>query len=186
MLIAMLIVASLGASDPDGVVATAPATTVNLDASFRPTPPSLDGAAQAAAPHGLSTDEQISRWLESRAPHESQSFPEADLALEDDRKVHGEFSVSIGTGGYRDYDAAVSLPIGENGRLDLRVRQTENGYPYGRYGYGYGYDSLGFNDGGHAFPGQRPGAAAEFETGPGRADGPLRRRAPGPAGQPGP
>ena len=34
-----------------------------------------------------------------------------------------------GAGGYRDYAAAVSLPIGESGRLDISVRQVENGYP---------------------------------------------------------
>ena len=173
MLIVMLIAASLGASDPDGVVATAPATTVDLGASVGPTGSSVTGAAQAAAaPHGLSTDEQISRWLAARAPSEGQSFPEADLAMEDDREMHGEFSVSVGTGGYRDYGAAVSLPLGEKGRLDLRVRQTENGYPY--YGR-YGYDRHWLDDGGYAFPGQsRPGAAVEFESRLGRPDGPTR------------
>lgn len=179
MLIAMLIAASLGMGDPDGVVATAPATTIDLDASFRPAPTSVAGAAQAAAPHGLSTDEQIARWLASRAPNEGQSFPEGDIALDDDRKVHGEVNVSVGTGGYRDYGAAVSMPIGEKGRLDLRVRQTENGYPYGRHGYGY--DFLDVDDGSYAYPGQRSGAAAEFESRLGRPDGPVRHRASGPA-----
>lgn len=162
MLIAMLIVASLGTSDPDGVVATAPATTVDLDASVGPTGSPVTGAVQAAPPHGLSTDEQIARWLAARAPNEGQSFPEADFAEEDDRKMHGEVSVSVGTGDYRDYGAAVSLPLGEKGRLDVSVRQTENGYPY--YGR-YGYDRHWLGDRGYAFPGQsRPGAAAEFEN----------------------
>ena len=45
--------------DPDSVVATAPATPVDLGATAAPEAPSLGGAGQSAgAPHGRSTDQQ--------------------------------------------------------------------------------------------------------------------------------
>jgi hypothetical protein len=157
--------------DPDAVVATAPATSVALDATAGPVAPPVGAAAQSAQPHGLNTDEQIAQWLAARAPVETRSG-DAEF-WRDDRKPHGEVSVGFGTGGYRDYGAAVSLPLGESGRLDIRVRQVENGYPYG-YGYGrsYGYEP-GFDDGGYAFPGaDKPGAAAEYESRLARPGGP--------------
>jgi hypothetical protein len=165
---ALLVAAALSASGPDdqdGVVATAPATPVVLDATQAPVAPTVEGAAQQAAPHGLTTDQQIDRWLEARDPG---ATPYADGQLEprDDRKMHGEFTAGIGTGGYRHYGAAVSMPLGENGRLNLSFTQVENGfYGYG-YGYGRGYDPIRpyFDDSGYVFPGRsEPGRAWEYE-----------------------
>ena len=149
---ALILAATLLAADPDGVVATAPATTVDLDAVARPVAASTAGATQNAVSHGLTTDQQIDRWIAARSTAE-KPWGEASGEAPDDRKMHGEVSFGIGTGGYRDYGVAVSLPLGENGRLDLRYRQVENGYPYGGYGYGRGYDDLYFDDSGYAFPG---------------------------------
>ncbi len=160
-----------GEPEPDGVVATAPATPVALDGG--PAAPVIGGAPQAAAPHGLDTDEQIARWLAARSA-ETGARDESPIWRDaDDRKLHGEFNVGFGTGGYRDYGAAVSLPIGENGRLDLSVRQVENGYPH-PYGYGYrpGFDPY-FDASGYAFPGRsEPGAALDYERRVSRPDGP--------------
>jgi hypothetical protein len=53
--------------------------------------------------------------------------------------MHGMVEAGVGTGGYRSYGAAVSMPIGENGRLDLAYREGRNepwGYGYEAYGYG--------------------------------------------------
>ncbi len=93
--------------------------------------------------------------------------------------MHSEVDVGIGTGGYRSYGAAVSLPIGENGRLNLSYRQVENGYGYGYGGYGgYGYGSYGlgrgyFNDSGYAFPGRHSAEdAIRFENRVRRPGGP--------------
>ncbi|HYC67011.1 hypothetical protein [Brevundimonas sp.] len=181
MLITALLMAALlpGAAtpgepgaDPDSVVATAPATAVALDAAAGPVAPSVNDAAPAMDPHGLNTDQQIAQWLAARAPVETRSG-ETEF-WRDDRKPHGEVSLGIGTGGYRDYGAAVSLPIGESGRLDISVRQVENGlYPYGYgYGRGYGYEPY-FDDGGYVFPGAaRAGAAAEYEGRLARPEGP--------------
>jgi hypothetical protein len=62
--------------------------------------------------------------------------------------MHGVVSAGIGTGGYKDFGAAVSLPLGENGTLNLSFSQTKNApWSYG-YGYGpYGFDPYGFGAG---------------------------------------
>ena len=129
--------------DPEGVVTTAPrgqqavpaVTAALLAESTIDASPST--TVQSAAPHGLSTDEQISRWIGERTANASP--PPVDPWAEADagpRKMHGQFSVGMGTGGYQDYSAAVSLPLGETGTLNLMVSQTRNS-PWG-YGYGYG------------------------------------------------
>jgi hypothetical protein len=53
----------------------------------------------------------------------------------------------------------VSLPIGENGRLDLAYSQTKNGYGYPGYGYGaygypgeYSYGDVGYGYGSRSQP----------------------------------
>jgi hypothetical protein len=169
---ALILAATLLAADPDGVVATAPATTVDLDAVARPVAASTAGATQDAVPHGLSTDQQIDRWIAARSTAE-KPWGEAPREPLDDRKPHGEVSFGIGTGGYRDYGVAVSLPVGEHGRLDLSYRQVENGYPYAYYGPGL---ERPYDDSGYAFPGyQREGAAAEYESRLMRPGGPPRR-----------
>ncbi len=167
----MILAAALLASDPEGVVVTAPATTVDLEASAQPVAASTAGTTQDAVPHGLTTDQQIDRWIAGRSTAD-KPWGEAAREVADDRKPHGEVSFGIGTGGYRDYGVAVSLPLGEHGRLDLSYRQVENGFPYGGYGFGHPY----FDDSGYAFPGYQPeGAAAEFESRLMRPGGPPRR-----------
>ncbi len=169
MLITLMAAAAVLGSDPEGAMATAPATPVTLDVAAAPAAPSVEGAAQEAAPHGLTTDQQIDRWLASRAPA-ADAWATGEVA--DDREVHGEFSVTVGTEGYRDYGAAASLPVGEHGRLDVSFRQVENGY----YGYRYGdWGDPRLDDAGYAFPGYRPGAATAYERRVMRPDGPPRR-----------
>lgn len=135
--------------DPEGVVATAPrgqqaiplVTAAALAEATTDASPST--TVQSAAPHGLSTDEQISRWIGERtasaAPAPIDPWAEADAGP---RRMHGQVSVGMGTGGYQDYSAAVSLPLGETGTLNLMVSQTKNspwGYGYGSpWGYPYG------------------------------------------------
>ncbi len=180
MMAAALSVAPAFGDEPDGVISTAPETSVSLDATATaPTAPTVQGAAQQASEaHGLTTDEQIDRWIAARSPDE-KPYSSDSLRLADDRKMHSEVDVGIGTGGYRSYGAAVSLPIGENGRLNLSYRQVENGYGYGGYGYGgrgYGGYGLGrgyYNDFGYASPGrQNPEDALLFEDRVARPGGP--------------
>jgi len=162
----------LAGGDPDGVVATAPTTSVQLDATDMPEAASPAAAVQAAAPHGLTTDQQIARWIDERSP---ETLPFADQARTgpvDDRQMHSQVSVGVGTGGYRDYGVAVSLPLGETGRLNLSYRQVENGYPVYGYGNGYGYGyapRFGYGDPyssgmGYALPGKRMDGGAEIGT----------------------
>lgn len=176
---ALLVAVALAAGGPDeqdGVVATAPATAVVLDATQAPVAPTVEGAAQQAAPHGLTTDQQIDRWLAARDPA-NIPYADGELTPRDDRKMHGEFTAGIGTGGYRHYGAAVSLPLGDSGRLNLSFSQVENGFP----GYGYGLGGLGryyFDDSGYSFPGRMtPDQAWDYEMRLARPGGPpLNRR----------
>ena len=129
--------------DPEGVVTTAPrgdqavpaATAAMLAETTTNASPST--TVQSAAPHGLSTDEQIARWIGERTASAADAplDPWAETDAEP-RRMHGQVSVGLGTGGYRDYAAAVSMPLGENGTLNLSISQTKNS-PWG-YGYGYG------------------------------------------------
>ncbi|MFN3932788.1 MAG: hypothetical protein ACK4JY_13710 [Brevundimonas sp.] len=156
------------AGPQDGVVATAPATAVALDATEGPAPLP---APTPTAVDGLTSDEQIARWLTARSvdPTPLDGSP----VWRDDRQPHGQVSVGVGTGGYRDYGVAMSLPIGESGRLDLSYRQVENGYPYG-YGhdaYGYG----GYDAGGLTYPRSRMGAGYGYGVGSAADDGRSRR-----------
>lgn len=180
MMAATLVVSPAVGDEPDGVISTAPETSVSLDAAATaPTAPSVQGAAQQASEaHGLTTDEQIDQWIAARSPDE-KPYSSDSMRLMDDRKMHSEVDVGIGTGGYRSYGAAVSLPIGENGRLNLSYRQVENGYgygyPYGSYGRGYGDYGLGgyYNDSGYVFPGrQSVEDAIRFENRVARPGGP--------------
>lgn len=169
MMAAMLSGSVVMADEPDGVVATAPATTVDLTVVERPVAASAEGAAQQAAePHNLTTDQQIDRWLASRDPEATPYASQRGERPVDDRKMHTEIVAGIGTGGYRDYGMAVSLPIGENGRLNLSYRQTENGF----YGYGYGYPYarsrtpggspyFGYGAPGYDYPLARPNAPSD-------------------------
>lgn len=153
----------LSLSDPDAVVSTAPrgeqqvlqASQQQLDASLSEASPSTTVSSAAVATgdgHGLSTADQISRWInQGRAERAPQEQAWADPWTEEGpRKVHGEFSVGFGSGGYREYAAAVDLPIGETGTLSLSVAQTKNapwGYAYGPYGYwGAGARPFGLSD----------------------------------------
>lgn len=144
-LVASLALAASGAGadgDPDGVVATAPTNAPTLAQAMAAAPEAAAPAptAQDAQPHGMTTEQQIQAWLSNRTPGVDfqERLPEGPM---DDRQMHGMVEAGVGTGGYRSYGAAVSMPIGENGRLDLAYREGRN-EPWG-YGYGGGYGLRG-------------------------------------------
>jgi hypothetical protein len=102
----------------------------------------------------LTTQQQIDAW-HANAPKVSSSTnsTEADDEITGPRQVHGEASVSVGTGGYRSVYMSSQYPIGENGTLGIAIGQTDFGkngggyysggypggvYPGGYYGGGYG------------------------------------------------
>ena len=149
MLIALALASVLVSDDPDVVVTTArdSAGSVLLGAEA-PTTDARPEAAQVVAvtPHDLTTREQIDRWISARSP-DAVPFAEDTVGPRDDRQMHGYVSGAIGTGDFSSVAVGVSLPVGENGRLDLAYSQTKNGwgmpgYDYGAYDhpmdYGYG------------------------------------------------
>lgn len=136
-------------NDPDGVVTTAPAGAGSvLVGAVAPTSDARPDVAIASrvTTQDLTTQEQIDRWISARSDVE----PFADEP-EDDRRMHGFASVGIGTNDYSSVAVGVSLPIGENGRVDLSYSQTKNdyGYGYGYPGYGYGYPGYGYGPAGY-------------------------------------
>jgi hypothetical protein len=169
MLIALLALTALAVSDePDGVVATAPAghQSVATDAAA-PVPTEVPAASgQEITPHGLSTAEQIDRWIGQRAeaakPFSNAPDPWAPV---DDRKMHAEVSASIGTGDFSSYSAAVSIPVGETGRVDLEYRQTKNGYGYGYPGFYPGYGRYGAGYGAYGYGRPLSGNSQSFSIG---------------------
>lgn len=140
MLTALIALAVLtGSDDPEAVIATAPTGVQSVAAdAVAPVVNAPSVSLQALSPHGLSTAEQIDRWVGERAVGE-RPFGDATrdpFAFRDDRKVHGEVTAGIGTNDYSSYGARVSIPFGETGRVDLSYSQTKNA----PWGYGYGYD----------------------------------------------
>lgn len=138
MMIAVVLAVLAAPVDPDGVVTTAPSGRgAVVVGAVAPTPEARPDAAQASqvTSQDLTTEEQIDRWLSARAP---EPKPFADEPSGDDRRMHGFVSGSIGTNDYSSVSIGVSLPIGENGRVDLAYSETKNGYGYPGYGYGYG------------------------------------------------
>ncbi|MBX9614094.1 MAG: hypothetical protein K2X25_00735 [Caulobacteraceae bacterium] len=145
MLTAVVLASLIASGDPDGVVSTAPKGTGAVAVgAVAPTAEARPDASQAGrvTTQDLTTAEQIDRWIS--APGRDVA-PFADsMGPGDDRRMHGFVSGSIGTDDYSSVSVGVSLPIGENGRLDLSYSQTKNGwgypgYGYGEPGYGYGY-----------------------------------------------
>lgn len=147
---AVLSLSAFDPQDPEGeIIRTATAPQVSAEAvatTAAASPPTV--TAQDADPHGLTTDQQIQHWLSAGPVVETVSGdlpagPVDGVAWDSERRVRGEFSVGVGTEGYRSYGASVSVPLGERGHLELHYREVENGFPaYSRYGspYGYGYD----------------------------------------------
>lgn len=105
--------------------------------------------ATAAGPPAMSVADQIDAYLKSSPVLEVDRPGAVDgVVLDaptDDRRVHGEVSVGVGTGGYRSVYARTDMPLGESGRLSLAFGDT-------RYGRGWGqgpgrFDGYGANRG---------------------------------------
>lgn len=167
----LVTMAALAIGDPDGVVTTAPvgaagSVLVGAEAPLAPEVPAV--STQQITPHGLSTDEQINRWIATRNPDAVAYDEDAGNGWldRDDRKMHGEVSAAIGTGDFSAYSASVSLPIGERGRLNLSYSQSKNDYGYG-YGGPYGYGPGGFGPGGFGSTGRGYGYGAPYVFAPG-------------------
>jgi hypothetical protein len=98
-------------------------------------------ASQTPAPAAISTADQIDAYLKSSPALDAKADGAVDgVVARDDRKVHGEVSVGIGTGGYRSVYVRSEVPVGDNGRLSLAFEDTKYGRnaPYRFYGGPYG------------------------------------------------
>ena len=121
-----------------GATGAAPSDAVASEPA--PTPPA------AAAPLE-DTAAQIQRWIaDSPTNADDRDGQLLDLRRED-RQMHGEVGMAVGTGGYRSGYITSVMPIGESGTLALTIGQEKNGVwrywnragrPYGAFDYGYG------------------------------------------------
>lgn len=135
MIVSLMAMAALmGAGDPDGVIVTAPngigAPPVAAEE------PVVQAAPRQSVAHGLSTDEQIEAWIAARREADD-SLPFEGEPL-DDRRIHGEFNVAVGTGGYRAHGGSVSVPVGREGRIELHYQDVQNDPYHRRYFGPYG------------------------------------------------
>ncbi len=110
---------TLGWADPS-TSAAAPAPEVVATAAGVPASPTQSNASS------------LTRWLNDAPPVASlgQDDGNGAILLGPDRGVHGEAGFGVGTGGYRDAFAAVSLPVGQTGRLGVGVEDTQYGKPW--------------------------------------------------------
>ena len=110
------------------------------------------GPAPPAPAAGRGVADQIDAYLKSSPavvlPDEQA---QGVTSSTEPRKIHGEVSLAVGTGGYRDAYARSDIPVGKTGTLSIAVEQgkTDRNYGYGRfggyggYGGGYGYGRNG-------------------------------------------
>lgn len=115
------------------------ATEIETEAQTTAVADAPVATSNGAAP--LSTADQIEAFIRSSPGR--QTAVDEDLAPGvtpgDDRKVHGEVSVGIGTHGYRNVYARTDLPLGETGRLSIAVEDSRgDGLGRGYYGSPYG------------------------------------------------
>ena len=132
-----------GGAQAQEVMATAGATGAPISDAIATEPAPAPPAAAAPLED---TAAQIQRWLaDSPSNPDDRDGQLLDLRRED-RQMHGEVGVAVGTGGYRSGYITSVMPIGETGTLALTIGQEKNGYrpywgagrPYGAFDYGYG------------------------------------------------
>ena len=123
------------------VAALGPVAAIAQDA------PVATGRAEAPP---VATAEDLLAQLDA-IPNRADAYGDVPPPFtEEHRRVHGEMSVAIGTGGYRQLGGSVVIPVGKTGTVGIGVNVSEGGrgyYPgYGHYypggyypGYGYGY-----------------------------------------------
>lgn len=99
--------------------------------------PSADApVATAKGTSFPSTQQQIDAYLASPPPLErpARALGDGEAPLfEDDGRIHGEVSLSVGTGGYRSGSVAAVIPLPRDGTLALAYEHTKFGD--GQYAY---------------------------------------------------
>ena len=87
-------------------------------------------AAPAAAP---SVADQIAEYLRTSPAARLDGEGVQGVTARDDRQVHGEVAVGVGTGGYRSFYMRSDMPVGESGRLSVAFSDTRNARWGGRH-----------------------------------------------------
>lgn len=169
----------LAASADDEVIATAQAKS-DVQA-LTATPPPAPAATSAARP--VTTQEQIDAFLApARAAdaqrrgllppsHDFDAYgPDASASEDRDadgkRRIHGQMSVSVGTGGYRSASASALIPVGESTTVGVAVSKTDFGRR-GAWAYGDGYGGYGYGDPTRMRGGERQSLAVSVMSGAG-------------------
>jgi hypothetical protein len=80
-------------------------------------------AAQTPAP---TVGQQIDEYLRTSPAARIDDDSVTGVTARDDRQVHGEVAVGVGTGGYRSFYMRSDMPLGETGRLSLAFSDTRN------------------------------------------------------------
>lgn len=127
-----------GGAQAQEVMTTAGATGAPISAAaVEPAP--VEAAPAATVAPLEDTAAQIQRWLAESPANSDDRGGQLDLRRED-RQMHGEVGVAVGTGGYRSAYITSVMPLGDNGTLALSFSQDKNarGYYRGAYGYPYG------------------------------------------------
>ena len=143
-----------GGAQAQEVMATAGATGAPISDAIATEPAPAPPAAAAPLED---TAAQIQRWLaDSPSNPDDRDGQLLDLRRED-RQMHGEVGVAVGTGGYRSAYITSVMPLGDKGTLALSFSQDKNvrGYYRGAYGYPFG-ESLGYGLPGYDAPGRGP------------------------------
>jgi hypothetical protein len=126
--------------------------------------------ATAGAAPDLTVADQIDLYLKTSPALETEPADAlAGIVGRQERKIHGEVSVGVGTGGYRSLYARADMPVGETGRLSIAVQETR-----GRFGHGWGrfYDRQRCD-----LEAMSPGRPLDLSGGPhGRCVGPVPLR----------
>jgi len=116
--------ALVSAFDPDGVITNTRQGVGAVPVTSEPIQTDTPSLTVSSAAHGLDTQQQISRWLDDRAPVEDAPVWR-DV---EPRRVTGEVSLGIGSNDYSHASGYVTLPLGESGTLSLGYSQTKNGW----------------------------------------------------------
>lgn len=146
---------SLAVSALCGIMAfgSAVASDEEVVSSSRLTPLPAQVDTETKAEENLTPQAQVAARMAELPAYERRDWDStSEIAWPEDevkpkRKVHGEVSASIGTGGYRSGYVSALIPLGENGMLGISIGKTDYGnnrvydygwrdhngyYPYGR------------------------------------------------------
>jgi hypothetical protein len=115
LMVCLMAPPSLAWADDTGVAASTP----DVVATAAGTPAAPNTAA--ASP--------LTRWMRDAPPVTGLGDDDQNgvLMIRPDRAVHGEVGFGVGTNGYRDAYAAISLPVGQTSRLGVAVEDEQYG-----------------------------------------------------------